>query len=752
MNERMEPGSSISEAGVTEPADVLRLVTGRMLETRPKHAVRLRPYTETPIRQSSPFGPYQADFASLWPDSSAGDLAYAAARFHADSEQEVVVTISGAVKLWIDGRELLPFSRGTTAVAVRMKRGWNAMLIKCIHDGQDWGFGITIGFPRYPTMWAKDYLFSTRPTFPQAAMLGEEGFAYIGPFRSPHGLCSERQLAGRMKVKLQPETDPAPFGKSCWYEGELLEWHPKPVFDDRPEYADFCRLYGSPSSACAYGVTSYQGSGDGGSLKLRMTHEGPAKIWVNGIAVYRAIQSGQAEIAVPNEDGRHEVWVKSVRSEQGWGFTAFITNGKGERIESLPYLDTRRSRNAEWAYIGPFGLPEPQEAFELLDYPFDVERNVAFDRTYPTGQGDRTYWRLNAPATSIRPYLDGFFFGQWFYAIQLGLYGLLASAEWTDNQEQRSYVLESMSVMARYFDYAHWDKDRYGVSSLIPRALELQELDPCGIPGLMMIEAYCRLDDPSIMPVIAKLADTVMNRVPRLEDGTLFRIETMWADDLFMSCPFLARLGSLTGDARYFDEAVRQVEGFRRRLWIADKRLFSHIYFPADHEANRVPWGRGNGWILFALTEILLHLPPEHPGRETLRGQFEELAAGVAARQGDTGMWHQVLDEPDSYEETSCTAMFVLSMARGLRLGWFKERRDAAMEAALRGWTALLERCIDRHGNVYGVCLGSGCARDKAYYFDIPTYMNDDHGTGVVLLAAVEMEKLRMNETDRRNR
>ncbi|MNI92635.1 hypothetical protein D3C73_1504540 [compost metagenome] len=56
-----------------------------------------------------------------------------------------------------------------------------------------------------------------------------------------------------------------------------------------------------------------------------------------------------------------------------------------------------------------------------------------------------------------------------------------------------------------------------------------------------------------------------------------------------------------------------------------------------------------------------------------------------------------------------------------------------------KGWLALLHHCVDAEGNVYGVCLGSGCAMEPSYYFDIPTYINDDHGTGIVLLAAAEM-------------
>ena len=99
-------------------------------------------------------------------------------------------------------------------------------------------------------------------------------------------------------------------------------------------------------------------------------------------------------------------------------------------------------------------------------------------------------------------------------------------------------------------------------------------------------------------------------------------------------------------------------------------------------------------------------------------------------------MWHQVLDRPDTYLETSCTAMFVLGLKRGVNRGWLEEPYGTA---AQRGWEALLKHALDREGNVHGVWLGSGCAEDSSYYDSIPTHKNDDHGTGIILMAAVEM-------------
>ncbi|RXZ79547.1 hypothetical protein EBB07_22740 [Paenibacillaceae bacterium] len=174
MNEKMDYGQSIFQAGMTDPASIIASVTERMLVTRPRYKMVLRPFMEQPIKQNTALGPYATDFNLCWPDAVKGSIAYAAARFYAMREQNVIITVSGSTKLWFNG--LIHTEKQT--ISLKMKQGWNELLLKCIKTPTRWGFDLTIAFPRYPSMWAKDYLFSTRPTFPQPALHGEEGFAY----------------------------------------------------------------------------------------------------------------------------------------------------------------------------------------------------------------------------------------------------------------------------------------------------------------------------------------------------------------------------------------------------------------------------------------------------------------------------------------------------------------------------------------------------------------------------------------------
>ena len=380
------------------------------------------------------------------------------------------------------------------------------------------------------------------------------------------------------------------------------------------------------------------------------------------------------------------------------------------------------------------------EVGDSLLIPFAPEHEIQFQRPYPLGNYRHAFWRMPQREAYIRPYRDGIFFGQWFYAVQVGLHGLMHAAKTTGNREHLQYYLDSIQTMADYFDYKDWDKEQFGDPTLTPRAWGLPDLDACGTIGVSLIEAYEMTGNPKLLPVIRAVGEAVMTHIPRFPDGTYFRVKTMWADDLYMSCPFLARLYRLTGDKAYEEEVHLQVEGFRKRLWIEEEQIFSHIYFPEEEQMSGIPWGRGNGWIAVTLTEILSLLPKENPRWDEELQLYRRFMQGILSCQDSSGMWHQVLNRPDSYQETSCTAMFLLSIVRGVNRGWL-EAKDylSCMEKA---WNALLQHSVDAAGDVYGVCLGSGCAKDAEYYKQLPAKKNDDHGTGIVMMAAAEMMKL----------
>jgi len=150
-------------------------------------------------------------------------------------------------------------------------------------------------------------------------------------------------------------------------------------------------------------------------------------------------------------------------------------------------------------------------------------------------------------------------------------------------------------------------------------------------------------------------------------------------------------------------------------------------------------WSRCNGWAIWAMSEVLGHLPPAHPKYAAILAHYRRHAASLARFQDAAGFWRNVLDRPDSPQEVSGTAIFVMALARGVRHGWLDAKTYAPI--VRKGWAAL-ETQIDPDGTVHGICVGTMCSEDVEYYVQRPFYDNDTHGLFAVLFAGIEMAQL----------
>ena len=208
--------------------------------------------------------------------------------------------------------------------------------------------------------------------------------------------------------------------------------------------------------------------------------------------------------------------------------------------------------------------------------------------------------------------------------------------------------------------------------------------------------------------------------VPRYASG--------WSDDFYLGTIAAVR----AGDPEALDAAVRLVTTTAARLQ-QPSGLFHH-----DADAPTA-WGRGNGFGALGLAELLTVLPPEHPERDAVLDIHRRHLAGLRAHQAADGMWHQIVDVPGSYRETSVTAMALTAMARGLRLGWL----DASYRPVVdRAWRALLAHVLE-DGGLVDVCFSTGAGPTRRHYLNRPAVNGaDDRGGAMVLGAALEYHDL----------
>jgi len=114
---------------------------------------------------------------------------------------------------------------------------------------------------------------------------------------------------------------------------------------------------------------------------------------------------------------------------------------------------------------------------------------------------------------------------------------------------------------------------------------------------------------------------------------------------------------------------------------------------------------------------------------------YKKMMASLLKYQDPNGMWHQLVDKPDSYLESSATAMYTFAIARGVNRGWIS---SSYAPIAQTGWRALAQR-VQPDGRIDGICVGTTAAHDMVYYYNRPTELGAMQGYGPALMAGAEV-------------
>lgn len=695
----------------------LAAVARRYVGVNPPHPPTFRAYSKRGILRGQDYR-YHADFNQLFPDAANEQYVYAWAKYWCDNGNELKfdITCFGPLALHLNGvcvfastivHERYPDKRHS--IQLTLKSGWNHLILRCKKTPAGFGgrFGTWLGkLPYYFLM-------------PTPEREGQEGWIFTAP----------------LAAELAPLPGPGMSEKDTG-----LNWYPEQSWDKAQlKLGQLKRIYGSVADAVAVGWTRGCFMQPGvGEYALQGDHHGPIAIYIADKEVYRATASGRMAATVKVPFGQHPVMVKATAKGPDWGFAFTIRNGNEPVAFTSPCNIV--GSHQPWIYLGPFA------ASATLDLP--GLRNL--HRVAPA-IGGAAYWRLDQPDTWVRPYNENPLYGRWNYPLGVTLYGLLHSAKAIGSVEIQQYVVNHIQYCCDMFPYALWDKEQYGGATAVHHLLaSIDSLDDCGSFGSVLLEVAVHFEIRGFREIADFVADYIANKQIRLPDGTFFRKnlmhvfheDTMWADDLYMSVPFLCRYYQLTHDRRYIDDAAKQFLGFKKYLYLPKLKIMSHVYDFKRQLATGVPWGRGNGWVIFSLSELLAVLPEKHELRPALLEMFQDLCAGYLALQDAAGMWHQVLNAPDSYPESSCTSMFTYAFARGVQHGWLQNPK-AYTQAVFKAWAALNRISIDKGGNVHGVCRGSEFSFSPEYYKkDLLWNLNDTHGIGIVLLAGVEVLKL----------
>lgn len=481
-------------------------------------------------------------------------------------------------------------------------------------------------------------------------------------------------------------------------------------------------------------------------------------IWINGLKVFSADKFNKKIENIAYDmytfpalfkadllKGYNTIIVKTKGQQSGSFSLAALDNDKmiNKKIKFvLPLKNEELDKYYKWFMLGPINENNIENVEQSIE-----EKNYYKD--YYKYDDEIFSWYL--PQNNIL--LDDIIkenysfkkhsYFEWHYANGQMYLGMLALADASNYEKYSEHVKKFCNITLEYYNYFHYQyeilNDKNGFNHRLYRKTML---DDTGAPALPFIELYLKKSINKYKPLIDDIANYVLEKQVRLTDKTFCRPEprewTVWADDLFMSVPFLLRYAEITKQEKYYDEAANQILLFYEKLFDPKLNLYYHGWFSDTKENSSAHWSRANGWIAWAVSEALLYIPQNHNKYNSIRSIFKKHIDGLLNFQNESGMWHQVIDKPQSYEETSSSAMFTLAIARGVRNGWLDKNYK---DAAIKGWKGITNK-IDDDGTVNGICQGTGIGMELEFYYSRKTPPNDPRGLGAILNAGVEISKL----------
>src|ERR1039458_4160507 len=287
--------------------------------------------------------------------------------------------------------------------------------------------------------------------------------------------------------------------------------------------------------------------------------------------------------------------------------------------------------------------------------------------------------------------------------------GILAQAMLEAGDRERVILLTKAAIVQQTAD------GRLGV------VISGSPTDP-SMGGVAYSKAAEWTADAQIRQAVDRLLDWIRMKAPRNSEGILYHAvgtPQMWSDGLNCAPPFLAARG-------YYDEALKQIEGYWQRLWNPEKKLLAHIWDDGKRQFKDGNfWGGGNGWAAAGLARVIRSLPRERrQDRERLAAFAREIVDGCLQHQRADGLFHDVVEQPSTFVETNLAQMLAFAVYEGVAGAWL----PASYRAHADRMRAAAREKMDAYGYVQGVC--------GAPDFDRPGASTEGHAFCILMEAA----------------
>ena len=228
-----------------------------------------------------------------------------------------------------------------------------------------------------------------------------------------------------------------------------------------------------------------------------------------------------------------------------------------------------------------------------------------------------------------------------------------------------------------------------------------------GVSGIPLLWAAEYTGDMHLKETADKLADFFLHTALRGSEGVLYQAyipenpeSNKWSkyimvDGIYHIAPFLSACG-------YHEEALNQILGMKKILFDTEKKLYHQIWDDAANDYGRKDfWGGGNGWMAATLSRMLKLMPSSMESqKQELEYHLKELIDSMLVYLRDDGLFHDVLDDPDTFAEATAGLMLAYAIFRGVEGGWLgKEYLTPALEIR-----AAAHARVDEYGILQDVC------------------------------------------------
>ncbi len=333
-------------------------------------------------------------------------------------------------------------------------------------------------------------------------------------------------------------------------------------------------------------------------------------------------------------------------------------------------------------------------------------------------------------------------FQAWFYGDSIGFEGLLAAS--------------ALLGDPRYADFAHGFLRGWAARD------EPRRPDDNTAPGHVLCALAVERDDAALRDAALRLATHLAGR-RRIEgvsvtfedarrsvrepyggvalDAAGRRLLEDPGPGIYVDCahfdpPFLAHLARVTGDEAWARRAIEEALGYGRLLRDEGTGLYHHFWLERTARAYAPGWGRGQGWALLGLLDVLEQLDATGstvPGRDEVAEDATRLAWAMSRWQRPDGHWHAMVGRPGSGDETSTAAFMAAAFHRGVAMGVLPS--DPFLAAAERAWHATWS-AVDATGLLTGVSAAVYSSTEPLHYHHVPRGLDVPWGQGPVLVAA----------------